>query len=103
MTAELLETLMLVCFGFSWPISVYKNIKARTAKNMSLQFILLICLGYIAGISAKIMHHSFNYVLVMYLINLLVVAVNIVVYFINKHYDRVAAGKSAQDLKTKKA
>ncbi|UKI55630.1 MAG: hypothetical protein L6V90_13845 [Treponema succinifaciens] len=63
---EILETAMLVCFGLSWPISVVKNIKSKTAKNMSLRFILLIVVGYIAGISAKIILGSFNYVLAVY-------------------------------------
>ena len=26
--AEILETIMLICFGLSWPINVYKNIRA---------------------------------------------------------------------------
>ena len=49
-----LETMMLVCFGFSWPLNVIKAYKAGTAKGTSLPFILLIIAGYVAGISAKI-------------------------------------------------
>ena len=63
--AEILEAIMLVCFGLSWPMSVIKNIKAKSAKNMSLQFILLICFGYVAGITAKIINHNISYVLVV--------------------------------------
>ena len=88
--AELLEATMLVCFGLSWPMNLSKNIKAKSAKNMSLQFILLIIFGYIAGIAAKIMNHTFNYVLIVYLLNLVVVSANVVVYFINLRYDRQA-------------
>lgn len=88
--AQFLEASMLVCFGFSWPMSVYKNIKARTAKSMSLQFILLIILGYIAGIVAKICTHTINYVLVVYILNLVIVSANVVVYFINRKYDMMA-------------
>ena len=51
---EILETLMLICFGMSWPMNVYRNYKARSAKGMSLFFILLIISGYVAGIGAKI-------------------------------------------------
>ncbi len=87
---EILETIMLICFGASWPISVMKNIKSHTAKNMSLQFILLIITGYIAGITAKILNGQINYVLVVYLINLAFVSVNLAVYFINKHHDRIS-------------
>ncbi len=87
----ILETLMLVCFGLSWPVNVMKNVRARSAKNMSLPFILLICLGYVAGISAKILTGNITYVLAVYIINLAIVSVNIVVYIINRRYDRIAA------------
>lgn len=86
---EALEAIMLICFGLSWPISLVKNVKAKSAKNMSLRFILLIIIGYIAGIFSKIISHSFNYVLIIYLINLLIVSGNLVIYFINKKYDRI--------------
>ena len=83
-----LEAAMLICFGLSWTLSLYKIIKARSAKNMSLQFTLLIITGYIAGITAKIISHNVNYVLIIYLLNLVIVSANIIVYFINKKYDR---------------
>lgn len=86
--SEILETLMLICFGISWPMSLYKNIKAKTAKTMSLGFILMITVGYIAGISAKSYSKCYNYVLIIYFLNLFVVGMNIVVYFINRKYDK---------------
>lgn len=94
--AELLESTMLICFGLSWPMNLAKNIKARSASNMSLQFILLIITGYIAGISAKIYTHRFNYVLIVYLLNLVVVSANVVVYFINRRYDRQVMTANAE-------
>lgn len=95
--AEIFESLMLICFGLSWPMSVLKNIKARTAKNMSLPFILLICSGYIAGITAKIITHNMSYVLIVYVLNLLIVSANIVIYFINKRRDKKAKLKNCQN------
>ena len=88
--SEILETIMLICFGLSWPINVYKNIRARTAKSMSLGFILLIIVGYIAGITAKILMGRINYVLAVYVLNLAIVTVNLVVYFINRNLDKAA-------------
>ena len=85
---EILESIMLSCFGLSWPMSVVKNIKARTARSMSLPFILLIMTGYVAGIAAKICAHNFSYVLAIYVLNLIFVSANLVVYFINRGYDR---------------
>lgn len=98
-TYEIFEAIMLICFGLSWPMSVYKNIKAKTAKSMSLPFILLITFGYVAGISAKFISHNISYVLVVYIINIAIVSVNIVVYFINKNYDKKAAMREVAEIK----
>lgn len=92
---EILETVMLICFGFSWPMSVYKNIKAKSAKSMSLGFITMITIGYVAGIAAKLVAQRYVepkdiFVLVVYFINLIMVSTNIFVYFINKGYDKKA-------------
>lgn len=84
---EILEASMLICFGLSWPINLMKNVRAKTAKTMSLQFILLIIFGYVAGIGAKIYSHNINYVLIVYLLNLAIVCANLIVYFVNKKYD----------------
>jgi lipopolysaccharide export LptBFGC system permease protein LptF len=86
----ILETLMLVCFGISWPINVYKNYRAGTAKGMSLGFIMLIMLGYVAGICAKLINHNITYVLAVYVINLVIVSVNVIVYIRNTRLDKKA-------------
>lgn len=86
--SQILEMGMLICFGFSWPLSLYKNIKAKSAKSMSLPFILLIIGGYLAGIAAKLCNHTVNIVLAVYVLNLTIVLINLAVYFINRHYDR---------------
>ena len=85
--AKILETVMLICFGISWPINLIKNVKARSAKGMSLMFIVMIIIGYIAGITAKIVGNQINYVLIAYVVNLLMVSANLVVYCINKRID----------------
>ena len=85
---QVLEAAMLICFGFSWPMNAYKNFKAKTAKSMSLPFTLLIISGYIAGISAKLYSHNVNYVFVVYVLNLIIVLANVVIYFVNRKYDK---------------
>lgn len=95
--SEILEATMLVCFGFSWPINLIKNIRARSAKGMSLQFILLIIVGYVAGLTSKIISHRINYVLIVYFFNLAIVSCNLVVYFHNRVLDR-RAKKAADDM-----
>ena len=97
--ANILEAAMLVCFGLSWPINVMKNIKSRTAKNMSLRFTFLIIMGYVAGILAKLSMHKVNYVLAVYIINLVIVSVNVVVYFVNKRDNGCSELYSLYDFK----
>ena len=85
---SILETVMLVCFGFSWPLNVIKAHRAKTAKGTSLPFILLIIAGYMAGISAKLITGQINYVLIAYILNLAIVSLNVVVYFRNVSLDK---------------
>ena len=90
--ASILETVMLVCFGLSWPINLSKAYRAGTAKGTSLPFMLLIIAGYICGICAKLVGGQINYVLIAYVINLLIVSLNIGVYFRNAALDRKRDG-----------
>lgn len=87
------EVLMLICFGCSWPINVYKSYKSRSTSGKSLTFLLIIVAGYVFGIAGKIMSGNINYVLIFYLLNLLVVSADIALYFRNKSIEtgRVAA------------
>lgn len=84
---EFLEATMLICFGLSWPIKLVNDIKAKSASSINIKFIVLIFLGYVAGILAKIISGNITYVLIVYLINILIVTANIYVYFRNKKYD----------------
>ena len=86
--SELLETVMLICFGASWPVNAVKAYRAGTAKSTSLLFLCLIFVGYIAGIGAKLVSGTINYVLIVYILNFCTVSANLVVYFINRNKDR---------------
>lgn len=100
MIAQVLEAVMLICFGLSWPINAYKNYKAGTAAGTSWQFILLITAGYIAGIIAKFAGDAINWVLVVYFLNLFCLAINWGVYFRNRKLDkaRLAAESAKKEL-----
>lgn len=78
------EVIMLVCFGLSWPISVYKSFTSKSTKGKSVVFIIAILIGYIAGIAGKIVGKNVNYVLIIYIINIIMVGTDLVLYFINK-------------------
>lgn len=101
---HILETIMLICFGISWPMTVIKNIKSKSAKGMSLPFIIMICTGYMAGIAGKLISGDFSiFVMAVYVINLVIVSANIVIYFINKHYDNLEFGKTERRTATMKS
>lgn len=85
------ESIMLLCFGLSWPISVYKSATSRSTKGKSVVFTIAIILGYLAGITGKIISGTLNYVLVLYFINLAFVCVDFVLYFVNKKRERLQA------------
>lgn len=88
---SIFETVMLLCFGFSWPMNLIKAYNAKTAKGTSLPFILLIIIGYVAGITAKIVTGQTNYVLAAYVLNLAIVLLNLVIYFRNSTFDKKKA------------
>lgn len=90
--AEILEAVMLICFGLSWPMNAYKAYKARTAKGTSWQFLTLICAGYVCGIGAKLACGIVNWVLVVYFVNLVLLGVNWAVYFRNRRLDQASEG-----------
>ena len=80
---QIFEFIMLICFGISWPISVYKSIRSKSTKGKSVVFIIAIIIGYISGIIGKIVNHQLTYVVALYLVNLIVVSIDLGLYFIN--------------------
>ena len=96
--SEVLEIIMLVAVGFSWPINVVKSYKARSTRGKSIGFLFCVFFGYIAGIASKFTNEAYMasfatkwYVLVFYFINTLMVGVDIVLYFRNLRLDHRSA------------
>ena len=95
--SELLEIVMILSFGASWPFNVVRSFKARTAKGKSPTFMLLIIFGYIAGIASKFLNEAYMaafsekwYVLFFYFLNLIMVGVDLILYFRNRALDKKA-------------
>ena len=86
--ANILETMVLLFFGISWPMTLAKNWRVRSAQGMSLGFYCMITVGYLCGITAKLVSGNITYVLLVYVCNTLLVASNIPVYFRNRRVDR---------------
>ncbi len=97
-TPQELEALMLICFGLSWPISVWKTFRSKQVGGKSLRFMGMVLIGYFAGIAAKIVRASginvdLEWVTILYVTNAAFVSVDIVLHC---HYrwraDHGAAG-----------
>lgn len=80
---SLFEIIMLVCFGAAWPISIYKSYKSRKNSGKSVIFLFIIILGYISGIIHKLLY-SFDLVIYLYILNSIMVSIDISLYFRNK-------------------
>lgn len=79
--------MMVVLFGISWPISIYKSWKSKTAKGKSLLFTIFIWFGYIFGIMSKLFSGKLTYVFIFYVINLCTVTLDMILYFKNHKLD----------------
>ena len=96
---EILEVIMLVSFGASWPLNVIKSYKARSTKGKSLAFLCLIFFGYIAGILSKLLNESYMmslaskwYVLFFYVLNLIMVGTDLCLYARNYKLQKQSEG-----------
>ena len=79
---QVFEGLMHVCFGFSWPISILRMLRVRCADGKSALFVLLVLLGYLAGIVAKLVRAADGQtwpetVVLLYVLNLVFVSVDL--------------------------
>ena len=82
--SEILEIIMVVSFGISWPLNVIKSYQARSTKGKSLWFLVLIFFGYICGIASKLTADSYKwYVLFFYVLNFVMVGIDLLLYWRN--------------------
>ena len=95
---QIFEVLMIVCFGVSWPFNIAKSWKAKTARGKSLLFEVCILVGYICGIAGKFITGNVTYVLVAYVINVVMVTVDILLTLRNMALDKLADRKAAKEM-----
>ncbi|MBN2852569.1 MAG: hypothetical protein JXQ23_07525 [Clostridia bacterium] len=80
---SIFEIGMLICFGLAWPASIYKSIKSKSTRGKSLNFLLIILIGYISGILHKIFYNP-DFVIILYIINFIMVLTDIMLYLNNR-------------------
>ena len=79
------EITMLVCFGAAWPVSIYKSLKTRAVAGKSLPFLVIVFVGYMAGILHKLLFH-YDLVIFLYALNAVMVAFDMFLYLRNRLY-----------------
>lgn len=80
---SIFEIGMLICFGFAWPVSISKSIKTKSIEGKSLLFMYIILLGYLFGMSHKIVN-NLDFVVFLYALNFLMVFTDLMLYYRNK-------------------
>lgn len=84
---SIFEIIMLACFGMAWPFSIYKSYKSRETSGKSVWFLIVIVIGYIAGIINKLLYNP-DAVVYLYALNMVMVSADIALYFRNKRYQQ---------------
>ena len=105
MIMELFEAFTILCFGLSWPLSIYKSYTSRTAKGKSLFFEVFLLLGYAFGITRKIMQicilgeDGFIFFLsfFFYILNFIEISIDVVLYFRNVKLDKARLENTAPE------
>ena len=87
--ASLFETLMIVCFGLSWPLSIVRTLRTKSTKGKSPFFMAFIAFGYVCGIVAKLMTHTYNLAFWFYFPYVLMVSTELVLYFHYRHVEHI--------------
>jgi hypothetical protein len=94
MSFSLLEALMLLCFGISWPFSIVRSYRARSARGKSLLFLIFLGLAYTCGILHKALVRT-DIALALYIINFLMVCADIGLYARNTRLDKQRAATAS--------
>lgn len=82
---SIFEITMLVCFGAAWPVSIYKSLKTRAVAGKSFFFLVIVLVGYAAGILHKLVFH-YDLVIFLYALNAVMVGLDILLFLRNRLY-----------------
>lgn len=74
------EAGMMICFGISWPVVALKTYRCKCVNGKSMHFSMLILLGYIFGITHKILN-SMDWVFWLYLLNTAFLLIDMALYW----------------------
>jgi hypothetical protein len=84
---SIFEIIMLVCFGAAWPLSIYRSWTSGRTNGKSVGFLLVILVGYAAGIANKLFYH-FDGVVYLYALNMVMVSIDTAIWFRNRRREK---------------
>jgi len=97
---NIFESIMLVCFGFAWPLSIYKSFVSKKTAGKSLLFLLVLQIGYVAGVLFKLTEYwnnlktnpneTISINLYLYILNFVMITIDELLFLRNR---RIEAGK----------
>ena len=91
---NIFESIMLICFGFAWPVSIYKSFVSKKTASKSLLFLIVLQIGYVAGVLFKLTEYRGNLKidpnetisinLYLYILNFLMITIDELLYLRNR-------------------
>lgn len=91
---HIFEAIMLLCFGAAWPASIWRSIRSKSTKGKSVLFLIVVLIGYASGIINKLLYYPGDLVLYLYILNLLMVGFDTVLYFKNRANEKQTVPES---------
>ena len=80
------EAIMLICFGISWPVSIYKSLTVKKVTGKSVVFLWMIFTGYVSGLFHKYFN-NYDMVIILYSMNAIMVLIDIILYYKYRYND----------------
>jgi hypothetical protein len=96
---NIFESIMLVCFGFAWPVSIYKSFVSKKTAGKSLLFLIVLQIGYVAGVLFKLTEYWTNIKtnpgetisinLYLYVLNFIMISIDELIFVRNLRIEKI--------------
>jgi len=80
---SIFEIIMLICFGTAWPFSIYRSYKSKSIQGKSASFLVIVLIGYAAGILNKL-YYNFDNVIYLYGLNMIMFMLDLILFMRNQ-------------------
>ena len=92
--SSVFEAVMMICFGVSWPLSIWKTCKVKNPTGKSIGFLWMVIIGYISGMVSKVVGGKIDWVIGLYALNAAMVGTDLILVYIYRA--RLAAAEKSR-------